>query len=137
MHVQKEQIIKWVRKSNEHDKYEQIIRQTGTKVKWARQIRTNNKTSTKVHWVRQNNPVMIKLLEKNDAYCCRVNIYSCITDKDDASMSYLRYLCYLRLYAYSSVQNILCCVFAVLFFVFCTLCYFSWLSFFDYPFSIL
>jgi len=34
-------------------------------------------------------------------------------------MSYLRYLC---LFAYSDVQHILCCVFALFFFVLCTLC---------------
>ena len=97
MHVQKEQIIKRVRKSNEYDKYEQIIRQTGTKVQWVRQIRTNDKTDKYKYG-------------KNDDYCCSVNIYSCITDKDDASMSYLRYLCYLCLFLYNNVQHILCCV---------------------------
>ena len=34
-------------------------------------------------------------------------------------MTYLRYLC---LFAYSSVQHILCCVFVVIVFVMCNLC---------------
>jgi len=34
-------------------------------------------------------------------------------------MSHLHYLC---LFAYSGVQNILCCVFALFFFVLCTVC---------------
>jgi hypothetical protein len=34
-------------------------------------------------------------------------------------MSKLRYLC---LFAHSDVQHILCCVFALIFFVLCTLC---------------
>ena len=34
-------------------------------------------------------------------------------------MSYLRYLC---LFVYSGVQHMLCCVFALFFFVLCTLC---------------
>jgi hypothetical protein len=34
-------------------------------------------------------------------------------------MSYLRYLCLLE---HSGVQHILCCVFALFFFVLCTLC---------------
>jgi hypothetical protein len=40
-------------------------------------------------------------------------------------MSYLSYLC---LFAYSGTQHILCCVFALFFFVMCTLCYqFLWI----------
>jgi hypothetical protein len=46
-------------------------------------------------------------------------------------MSYLRYLC---LFAYSGVQHILCCVFALFSFV---LCSFSGLSVFDGLFGIL
>jgi len=43
-------------------------------------------------------------------------------------MSYLRYLC---LFAHSDVQHILCCVFALFFFVLCTLCYqFLWVVLF-------
>ena len=34
-------------------------------------------------------------------------------------MSYLRYLCLL---AHSGVQHILCCIFVLLFLVFCTIC---------------
>ena len=46
-------------------------------------------------------------------------------------MSYLRYLC---LFAYSDVQHILCCVFALFSFVSCTLCCeFLWLVHFWLP----
>jgi hypothetical protein len=34
----------------------------------------------------------------------------------------MSYLCYLCLFAHSDVQHILCCVFALFFFVLCTLC---------------
>ena len=47
-------------------------------------------------------------------------------------MSFLRYLC---LFAYSSVQHILCCVFALFFVVLCTLCcQFLWIVHFWLPF---
>jgi hypothetical protein len=49
-------------------------------------------------------------------------------------MSYLRYVCLL---AHSGVQHILCRVFALLFFVLCTLCCFSRLSIFDFHFGII
>jgi len=50
-------------------------------------------------------------------------------------MSYLRYLC---LFAYSGVQHILCCVFVLLFFIWCTLCcQFLWIVHFDCLFAIL
>jgi hypothetical protein len=50
------------------------------------------------------------------------------------SMSYVLYLC---LFAYSGVQDILCCVFALIFFVLCTLCCkFRWILHFGCPFGI-
>jgi len=50
----------------------------------------------------------------------------------------MSYLCYLCLFAYSGVQHILCCVFALFFCVLCTLlACFCGLSFFDGPFDIL
>ena len=51
-------------------------------------------------------------------------------------MSYLHYLC---LFAYSDLQHILCCVFALFFFVLCTLCYqFLWIVHLQvFPFGIL
>jgi NhaP-type Na+/H+ or K+/H+ antiporter len=46
-------------------------------------------------------------------------------------MSYSRYLCLL---AYSDVQHILCCVFALFFFVLCTICcQFLWIVLFWLP----
>ena len=47
-------------------------------------------------------------------------------------MSYLRYLC---LFAHSGVQHILCCVFALFFFIYVDSC--SGLSIFDCDFGIL
>jgi len=45
---------------------------------------------------------------------------------------FLRYLC---LFAYSGIQHRLCCVFALFFFVLCTLCYqFLWIVHFWLPF---
>jgi hypothetical protein len=46
-------------------------------------------------------------------------------------MFYLSYLC---LFVHSGVQHILCCVFALFFFVMCTLCcQFLWIVFFLLP----
>jgi len=50
-------------------------------------------------------------------------------------MSHLRYLC---LFAYSSVQHMLCFVLVLFVFILCTLCcQFLWIVIFDCPFSIL
>jgi len=48
------------------------------------------------------------------------------------------YIGYMRLFAYSGVQRILCYVFALFVLVLCTLCCrFLWIVPFDYPFGIL
>ena len=50
----------------------------------------------------------------------------------------MSYLCYLCLFAYSSVQRILCFVFVLFFFILCTLCcQFVWIILFDCPFGVL
>jgi len=50
----------------------------------------------------------------------------------------MSYLHYMYLFAYSGVPHILCCVFALFFFVLCTLyCQFRWIVFFCCPFGTL
>jgi hypothetical protein len=49
----------------------------------------------------------------------------------------MSYLHYLWSFMNSGVQHILCCVFALFFFVLCTLCsQFLWIALFDWPFGI-
>ena len=50
----------------------------------------------------------------------------------------MSYLCYLCLFAYSGIPHILCCVFALFFFVLYTISLqFLWIVYFDCPLGIL
>ena len=78
------------------------------------------KWSQSFHLTYENNKICWFLLNHNVNQCLSKLL-----------MSYLRYLC---LFAYSGVQHILCCVFALFLFVLCTLCcQFLWIVRFWLP----